>query len=565
MGVVTARDEWVYDFEKENVAKKVDFLIKTYNKEVDKHKGKTTNEINNEINYEIKWSRAVKNDLQKGKKYTFEESKIVESLYRPFTKKWLYFSKELNEMQYQIPSILGGFNVKDEKMILISSGHRANFSVLAFTKTPCYDIFMPNACQCLPLYRYENGKQVENITDWALQQFRERYAPPAPPEGGSKNHRVPPEGGSKNHRVPPEGGVRTIEFPPSGEKKPPLLLPPFGGAGGGQDLQELLPPFGVVGGEQDPLPLFPPFGRAEEETRNFFATLPYMKEIRKELRNNLTTAEAYFWLYVQNKQLLGRKFRRQHSFGSYVVDFYCHSEKLVIELDGAAHYTSQGMEYDEARTLFLESLGLTVVRFENKDVLAHIESVLAYLTSLFSIEKEDIFHYVYAVLHNPAYRQKYELNLKREFPRIPFYADFWQWAAWGKELMDLHIDYEKVAPFPLKRKEVIKGSAGFENPPNLTTPKPKLKAFKDKGHIEIDELTTLTDIPAEAWEYKLGNRSALEWILDQYKESKPSDPTILAKFNTYQFADNKEVVIDLLMRVCTVSVETQRIVGEMGK
>ena len=67
------------------------------------------------------------------------------------------------------------------------------------------------------------------------------------------------------------------------------------------------------------------------------------------------------------------------------------------------------------------------------------------------ITKEDIFHYVYGVLHNPAYRKKYELNLKREFPRIPFYKDFWQWAKWGKQLMDLHINYEEAKSFQLKR------------------------------------------------------------------------------------------------------------------
>ena len=65
------------------------------------------------------------------------------------------------------------------------------------------------------------------------------------------------------------------------------------------------------------------------------------------------------------------------------------------------------------------------------------------------ITKEDIFHYTYAVLHNPAYRKKYELNLKREFPRIPFYENFFQWRDWGKQLMNLHINYETVAPFPL--------------------------------------------------------------------------------------------------------------------
>ena len=80
-----------------------------------------------------------------------------------------------------------------------------------------------------------------------------------------------------------------------------------------------------------------------------------------------------------------------------------------------------------------------------------------------------------------------------------------------------------------------------------------------------DSETTLTGIPFEAWNYRLGNRSGLEWILDQHKESKPKDPTIREKFDTYRFADYKEKVIDLLARVTTVSVETQRIVEAMKK
>jgi predicted helicase len=79
----------------------------------------------------------------------------------------------------------------------------------------------------------------------------------------------------------------------------------------------------------------------------------------------------------------------------------------------------------------------------------------------------------------------------------------------------------------------------------------------------IDSETTLAGVPGSAWEYRLGNRSALEWILDQYKESAPRDPTIREKFNTYRFADHKEHVIALLARVTTVAVETQRIVEAM--
>jgi predicted helicase len=168
------------------------------------------------------------------------------------------------------------------------------------------------------------------------------------------------------------------------------------------------------------------------------------------------------------------------------------------------------------------------------------------------LTKLDIFHYVYAVLHNPAYREKYELNLKREFPHIPFYNNFFQWADWGKQLMDLHLNYETIEKYPLKRIDLE----------SAKIPKAKLKADKENGVIILDDNTHLSEIPAIAWDYKLGNRSALEWVLDQYKEKKPKDPTIAEKFNHYRFADYKEHVIDLLMRVCNVSVETMKIIHQ---
>lgn len=176
------------------------------------------------------------------------------------------------------------------------------------------------------------------------------------------------------------------------------------------------------------------------------------------------------------------------------------------------------------------------------------------------ITKEAIFYYTYAVLHNPEYRKKYELNLKREFPRLPFYEDFFKWVAWGKQLMDLHINYETVAPFELQ----IIDNTHLVKDKNYKL-KVKLKADKVNNIISIDEHTFLHGIPESAWLYKLGNRSALEWVLDQYKEKKYSDKTIAENFNTYQFADYKSHVIDLLKRICTVSVETMKIVEEMVK
>jgi predicted helicase len=175
------------------------------------------------------------------------------------------------------------------------------------------------------------------------------------------------------------------------------------------------------------------------------------------------------------------------------------------------------------------------------------------------ITRDAIFHYVYGVLHDPVYREKYAQNLKREFPRIPFYADFWLWAGWGERLMALHVGYESVAPWPLQRTDTIDKKARAA----AQTPKVGLKSDHDNGIISLDSETQLSGVPKAAWDYRLGNRCALDWILDQHKEKKPKDPTIREKFNTYRFADHKEKVIDLLGRVTRVSVETMEIVEAM--
>ncbi|RXJ52537.1 endonuclease domain-containing protein [Gelidibacter gilvus] len=102
----------------------------------------------------------------------------------------------------------------------------------------------------------------------------------------------------------------------------------------------------------------------------------YLIERRKELRNNSTSAEATLWKSLQRNQLDGRKFRRQHSIENYIVDFYCASEKLVIELDGAVHLDFAISNYDYEREQKLKSLGFKVLRFENREVFENLESLL---------------------------------------------------------------------------------------------------------------------------------------------------------------------------------------------
>ncbi|HYD20033.1 MAG TPA: type ISP restriction/modification enzyme [Flavipsychrobacter sp.] len=366
-GLKTGRDEWAVGESDVDLTRKMTFLINHYNSQVEAVGSRTISKI--------KWDENLSRLLEANKMLTFSKEKIVSYAYRPFLKKSLYYSSDLNQRGYQWPNI---YKLSDvNKFIAINSpGNTKDFHSLASNNI--IDLHFTGDSQCLPLYSYHKGEKIDNITDWAVEQFANYYL----------------------------------------------------------------------------------FGKRKDQ-----------KKIK----------EAYHASY------------------------------------------EKGMP----------------------------EGALAYPVG--PPEKEDIFYYVYGVLHNPAYREKYALNLKRDFPRIPFYDNFWDWVRWGQRLMDLHINYETVEPYELKlTTKEVEG-----------TPKTKLKADKAAGTIALDEATTISGIPPGAWDYKLGNRSALEWILDQYKESKPKDPTIAEKFNTYKFADYKEQVIDLIKRVCTVSVETVKVVSEM--
>lgn len=308
------------------------------------------------------------------------------------------------------------------------------------------------------------------------------------------------------------------------------------------------------------------------ETGDFDTTIKWSRNLKRNLRRGLKET------FDKNRirPILYRPFCK---FFVYDSDIFINDKAVASEMlnqdDYLISFTAPGSEKpflslvsNNAVDYHLTSAGCIAqcLPFHRYDDLGNrVDNITKWALRQFkqhypqsTISKKDIFHYVYAVLHNPLYRAKYKLNLKREFPRIPFYENFEQWAAWGEQLMQLHLNYETSDPFPLERTDI-------DLDDTRKAYKARLKANKKNGRIELDTITTLSGIPKEAWEYKLGNRSALEWILDRYKERKPRDPTIREKFNTYRFIDYKEQVIDLLMRVCTVSVETMKIINQMEK
>jgi predicted helicase len=167
-----------------------------------------------------------------------------------------------------------------------------------------------------------------------------------------------------------------------------------------------------------------------------------------------------------------------------------------------------------------------------------------------AISKWDIFHYTYALLHHPEYRTRYAANLKRELPRIPFAPNFGAYAKIGKKLMDLHIGYEKQPEYPLKRTEVGQLDWKVE----------KMSLSKDKTKLRYNDFLTLWDIPPDVYEYRLGNRSALEWIVDQYRVSTDARSGIV---NDPNRPDDPEYIVRLIGQVITVSLETVKLVHEL--
>jgi len=100
------------------------------------------------------------------------------------------------------------------------------------------------------------------------------------------------------------------------------------------------------------------------------------KHLRRELRNNMTSAEGRLWLFLQKKQLNGCRFRRQYGVDSYILDFYCPDLKIAIEVDGDSHFEESAREKDFEREQFLQSLGILTLRFTNQEVFDDLEGIL---------------------------------------------------------------------------------------------------------------------------------------------------------------------------------------------
>ena len=357
-GVKTCRDAWAYNFNRDRLAENVQRMVGTYNAEADRWKRREDKAANLDDfvvpdDAKIKWSSTLKRKLKGGKTAEFAQTKIRQSLYRPFTTSRLYFDRFMIDGICVFPSIFPTPETERENQVicLTDKGSEKPFMILMSNQlTDCHVVGPACGAQCFPFYTYdEDGtNRRENITEWALVQFRTHY---------------------------------------------------------------------------------------QDDT----------------------------------------------------------------------------------------------------------------------ISKWDIFHYNYGILHHPEYRERYQVNLKRDLPHIPFAKDFWGFAEAGAKLAALHVNYEDQDEY-----DTLK----FIQTPNvpLNWRVEKMKLSKDKTSLVYNDFLTLDGIPAEAYQYRLGTRSALEWVVNQYcvKVDKRSGIK-----NDPNLADAPRYIVELIGRVINVSLKTVEVVKNL--
>jgi predicted helicase len=176
-----------------------------------------------------------------------------------------------------------------------------------------------------------------------------------------------------------------------------------------------------------------------------------------------------------------------------------------------------------------------------------------------SVTKDDIFHYLYGILHSPEYRERYAADLKKLLPRIPKVSAFHGFARAGAQLAELHLSYERVEPYPLD----------IQMQPGADLRVQKMRYAKsdgqpDKTTVIYNSGIRVSGIPLDAHEYRLGARSAIDWVLERYQVKTDKASGIVNDPNDWAREQGQpRYTLDLLARVVTVSLETMRIVREL--
>lgn len=188
------------------------------------------------------------------------------------------------------------------------------------------------------------------------------------------------------------------------------------------------------------------------------------------------------------------------------------------------------------------------------------------------VTKEDIFYYVYGILHSPDYRTTFAADLKKSLPRLPLVDsadDFWTFSHAGRELTELHLNYETIEPY---RGCIVSFAASTTKGDSINYRVDKMRFSKidsktaDKTKIHYNNSITIENIPLEAYEYVVNGKSAIEWIMDRYQITTNKDSGITNDPNDWAKEHNDEkYIFNLLLRIINVSIQTINIVKALPK
>ncbi|WP_374338974.1 DEAD/DEAH box helicase [Leeia sp.] len=392
LGVVTNRDAWCYNPSSIAVESSMQRMIGFYNSEMERfnaaHAGldKKAREaaVDGFINTDpsrISWTRALKQELVKDRVHAYQADSLIPSLYRPYTKQWLYFNRTFNEMVYQMPRIFPDAAAENRVICVSGRGDKVAFGALMTNALPSLHMVDIDGTQCFPLYLYDEEAEVSTGTQ------AEMFAEDSPPQ------------------------------------------------------------------------------RARRE---------------------------------------------------------------ALTDEGLAHFRA------------------------------------AYPGE--TISKEDVFYYVYGLLHSPQYREKYADNLAKELPRIPCVktaAGFWGFSQAGRKLAELHIGYESVEPYPLTIE--AKGTLTDSDYRVEQMKYGKRGKDKDLTTLHYNGKITLIGIPLAAYDYVVNGKPALDWVVERQRVKTDKDSGIESDANTWavETMQNPRYPLELFCRVVTVSLETMKIVDAL--
>jgi very-short-patch-repair endonuclease len=514
LGVSTNRDDVVYDFDRQKLAKRVEQFIEDYNAEASRWaRANRPTDIDSFVDYEkIKWSRNLKRELRNQHYTQFNPKTIIQSLYRPFTRQWLYYADividELGTSGRFFSDAVG----ESTAICLTDFGSEKPFMVFLTKIIPDLHFVGAGAgTQCFPFYTYDadGSNRRENITDWALAQFQAQYGAEVTKRDifhyvyavlHSPQYRERYAENLKRElpRIPltpalsrREREVKLVSDAPAREA---ALVRDASAREAALVRDEQVAMDGEQAATDDGSLLPSPGGRraGDEGEANDIASRhkpplpPELLRRCRELRRTATGAETLLWQLLRNRQLAGAKFRRQHPLRGYILDFYCHEARLAIELDGGGHAEPSQAAYDAKRTRVLQTEGVRVLRFWNSDVLQRTESVLEAIWEALTPtrsqgEREP----------EPALTTSAPANIDQ--PLLPSPGGrgaggegdptFWRFVEIGARLADLHLNYEQAKEYPLRWIE------------NKDVPFSwrviKMQLSKDKTQLKVNESLTL--------------------------------------------------------------------------